>query len=155
MQNSLCLKRHWTPHMSMHKGAKTLSWPLVVQAIIFFGMGVYFILLRPSLLPEDYAFLKTSQADLEHKLALLPDWLSKVFTVMGGFMISNGILLAYIANQELTKRLTLILLLAALSSIGLMTAVNFLINSDFKWLLLLFNLPVFYIVLTNLRVRKA
>jgi hypothetical protein len=40
-----------------------------------------------------------------------------------------------------TRNARLVLALASLTSIGWMTIVNFMIASDFKWLLLVFNLP--------------
>jgi hypothetical protein len=63
---------------------------------------------------------------------------------MGGFMFATGVLITYIAVttfQQLAPGARSVVALASLTSIGWMTTVNFIINSDFKWLLLAFNLP--------------
>jgi hypothetical protein len=53
-------------------------------------LGLYFIFVRPALLPEDVRY---SGGDLQALQAVAPrlgDWLAKVFTVMGGFMSGAG-----------------------------------------------------------------
>ena len=74
----------------------------------------------------------------------LLNWLQKVFWVMGGYIFTTGLLIIFIALTSFRKRLRgafSIVALAGISSIGLMTVVNFMIGSDFKWLLLTFTLP--------------
>lgn len=71
-------------------------------------------------------------------------WLPRVFWVMGGYMVSAGLLTCYLARTSLRSRTPGAAWVAAFSglmSIGLMTVVNFIIDSDFKWLLLAFTAP--------------
>jgi hypothetical protein len=71
-------------------------------------------------------------------------WLRRVFWVMGGFIFTTGLLTTFIAIsafQQLGRAARSVVALAGLTSIGWMAAVNFMIDSDFKWLLLVFNLP--------------
>ena len=61
------------------------------------GLGLYFIFLRPALLPKDVRY---SGADLQASGALAPhlgDRLGKAFTVMGGFMVGVGVLVVCFA----------------------------------------------------------
>lgn len=59
-------------------------------------------------------------------------------------MFAAGVLTIYItvtAFQQTADGAPSVVALASLTSIGWMAAVNFMIDSDFKWLLLAFNLP--------------
>lgn len=75
------------------------------------------------------------------RLALpgLAAWLGKVFTVMGGFMTGAGVLVTYVALRVMPRQLPgtvgALVLVGALT-VGLMSAVNFALGSDFKWVLL-------------------
>lgn len=74
----------------------------------------------------------------------LSAWLKKVFWVLGGYIFSTGLLITYIANTSFNNRVKgafSIVTIAGLTSIGFMTYVNFIINSNFKWMLLAFTLP--------------
>lgn len=71
-------------------------------------------------------------------------WLPYVFRVMGGYMISTGLLTCHIARTSFRNSApgaAAMVAVTGLTSIGLMAAVNFFIDSDFKWLLLLFTFP--------------
>lgn len=117
---------------------------LTLYGIILMGLGLYFIFIRLPLLPEDSRFMSASLDDIQALLPGLLIWLRRVFWVMGGFMFSAGLLLAYVAQTAIRTRAGaawLIVTIAALSSTGWMSVVNFLIDSDFKWLLFSFNLP--------------
>lgn len=117
---------------------------LVFHGIILMGLGLYFVFIRPPLLPEDPRFIGTTLAEIQATVPGLLIWLRRVFWVMGGFMFAAGVLTSYIAVtafQQLTRGARAVLALAGITSIGWMAAVNFMINSDFKWLLLAFNLP--------------
>ena len=102
-------------------------------------MGFYFLLLRPPLLPEDIRFMALSDAQLDAVRPELEEWLSHVFQVMGGFVVATGALTitlattAYLAHQ---RGAGVGALIGGVASIGLMSAVNFAIDSDFKWVLL-------------------
>jgi hypothetical protein len=108
------------------------------------ALGFYFIFLRPPLLPEDPRFMGTTLAQVLATIPGLPEWLRRVFWVMGGFMIATGLLTCYVAVTSFRTRqpgAAFAVALAGLSSIGLMSFVNFDIASDFRWLLLSFVLP--------------
>ena len=117
---------------------------LVSQGVILMGLGLYFIFIRPALLPEDPRFMGTTLAEIQATVPGLLPWLRRVFWVMGGFMLATGLLTIYIARMaapHLPRGARLVVALASLASIGWMTIVNFMIDSDFKWLLLAFNVP--------------
>ena len=107
-------------------------------------MGIYFVLLRPSLLPEDLRYMKTSLSVMHDSAPGLSAWLQKVFWVMGGYIFTTGLLIIFIALTSFRKRLSgafSVVALTGISSIGSMVVVNFIIGSDFKWVLLTFALP--------------
>ena len=112
--------------------------------ILLIGLGLYFIFLRPALLPEDPRYMGTNLVEIQQTLPGLLLWLRRVFWVMGGFMLASGILTTYIAVtifQQLSPSARVWVTLTNLVSIGWMAIVNFMIGSDFKWLLLAFNFP--------------
>ena len=111
---------------------------------ILVSLGLYFAFLRPPLLPEDLRVMGTSLALIEATIPGLLVWLQRVFRVMGGFMFAAGVLTFYVAATGYRQRersAFLAVTVAGMSSIGLMVVVNFLIDSDFKWLLLSFAVP--------------
>ncbi|HEX9384691.1 MAG TPA: hypothetical protein VF918_00085 [Anaerolineales bacterium] len=117
---------------------------LALSGIIMMGLGLYFIFLRPPFLPEDHRYIGTTLAEIQATMPGLLMWLRRVFWVMSGFMFTTGLLTTYLAItafQRLTRNVRSVIALAGLTSIGWMTIVNFMINSDFKWLLLAFNIP--------------
>ncbi len=102
-------------------------------------LGLYFIFLRPALLPEDPRFMGTSLEALRIAAPGLERWLGHVFNVMGGFMVAAGVLTALLAWRFLAARASGTLLamsVAGLFSVALMSATNFILGSDFRWLLL-------------------
>jgi len=114
---------------------------LALCGLIVIGMGLYFALLRPAVLPEDARYMGTEISELRTAIPGLLDWLKKVFWVMGGYILTVGLLTFYVALtsfQSRTKGVFSIVTLAGLTSIGWMAAVNFIIDSDYKWLLLAF-----------------
>ena len=117
-------------------------------------MGLYFIFIRPPLLPEDLRYMGSSFQNVNNNITGLATWLQKVFWVMGGYIFTTGLLIVYISCTSFRKRLPGafgIVALAGISSIGLMTVVNFMIGSDFRWVLLTFTLPwVFALILYRL-----
>ena len=117
---------------------------LALAGFLLMAMGVYFIFLRPSLLPEDLRYMNITFPTLEDKIPNLQPWLQKVFWVLGGYIFTTGLLIIFISQSAFKKRVNgvfVIVTIAGISSIGLMTVVNFLIHSDFKWVLLLFTMP--------------
>jgi len=117
---------------------------LAFNGLMVMGLGLYFIFIRPPLLPEDPSFMGTTLTNIQTAMPGLLIWLRRVFSVMGGFMFATGFLTLHVARTTFRIHSTgtrLVIAMAALSSIGWMAAVNFMINSDFKWLILLFNSP--------------
>ena len=117
---------------------------LFLGGMLLIGIGLYFMFFRPPLLPEDPRFMGTSLEQIRTGFPGLLLWLPRVFLVLGGYMASTGVLTCYLAKTSFRTRAAGAAWVAALSgltSIGLMAMVNFMIDSDFKWLLLLFTLP--------------
>lgn len=128
----------------MNKRLSTASILLVCNGIIVMGLGLYFLFIRPPLLPEDPRSMETSMVQIQSAIPGLLIWLRRVFWVMGGFMFATGVSIVYIAVatfQQRARGARSVVILASLTSIGWMAVINFMINSDFKWLLLAFNLP--------------
>ena len=103
------------------------------------GLGLYFVLLRPALLPEDPRYIGSSLEQIRVALPGLERWLSRVFTVMGGFMAGAGLLTAFLAVTAVPARhkgTGMVLLLTGLATVVTMSWTNFALDSDFKWLLL-------------------
>ena len=114
---------------------------LTVCGIILMGMGLYFALIRPALLPEDIRYIGLPSEQFQATAPGLSNWLDKVFWVLGGYVFTSGLFTCYVAQTAFRERqrgVLSVVSLAGLSSIGLMVMINFLIDSDFKWLLLIF-----------------
>lgn len=102
-------------------------------------LGAYFIFLRPALLPEDPRFMGTSLEALRTVAPGLERWLGHVFNVMGGFMVAAGVLTTLVAWRFLAARASgafPTMIVAGLFSVALMSATNFMLGSDFRWVLL-------------------
>ena len=102
-------------------------------------VGLYFLLVRPPLLPEDVRYIGLSANELASVRPALEPWLSHVFRVMGGYILSTGVLTVTLAATAYCGHSRMAFfgaLVAGASSIGLMSLVNFAIASDFRWLLL-------------------
>jgi hypothetical protein len=116
---------------------------LALSGILLIGVGCYFLFLRPALLPEDIRYMQLTPAELQSVGPRLASWLTHVFRVMGGYVAATGVLaltLAVTAFRERNRWAVLGAIVAGVASIGWMAAVNFMINSDFKWVLLGFAL---------------
>jgi len=123
------------------------SWSsdvLALGGLILIGLGLYFTFGRPALLPEDLRYISTTLSEIRASVPGLESWLEKVFWVMGGYMLATGLLTSTIALTLLRERrrgMAVIVSVSGLSSIGWMAAVNFILDSDFKWLILGLALP--------------
>jgi len=102
------------------------------------GLGAYFILVRPALLPEDVRYIGFNPDYIERQLPGLKAWLGHVFTVMGGFMAGAGVLVLQLVRRGVWDGpgMTWTLATAGALTVVLMSAINFSIHSDFRWLLL-------------------
>lgn len=120
------------------------SWPFSAILLSVFGValvctGAFFMLLRPPLLPEDMRFIGLSLAELQAGQPRMAAWLPRVFQVLGGYAAASGILTVTIAATSFRRheRMALVGVLAAgVASIGWMVVVNFVLESDFRWVLL-------------------
>jgi len=114
---------------------------LALCGLILIGIGLYFVLLRPALLPEDTRYIGRSLEEIRVAVPGLLDWLEKVFWIMGGYILTSGLLTLYVALTSFRTRakgVSGIVALTGLASVGWMSVVNLVIDSDFKWLLLAF-----------------
>ena len=112
---------------------------LALCAIVLIGLGLYFMLLRPPLLPEDVRYVGATSEQIGAITPGFAEWITRVFWVLGGYIVATGLLTLTITRtsfRESSQRLSAVVAIAGLSSIGWMAAVNFLIDSDYKWPLL-------------------
>ncbi len=102
--------------------------------------GLYFAVLQPPLLPEDPRFMGTTLAQIRADVPGLENWLKRVFTVMGGFMAGVGVLTVFVATTAMRlglKGSSWAMALAGALTVGLTSATNFALLSDFRWVLLI------------------
>ena len=112
----------------------------LVCGVWLIALGLYFLYLRPALLPEDPTYIGSSPEAIRAALPGLEPWLGHVFNVMGGFMVATGAITVLAAYRFLARRergTFAALAVAGVASVALMSATNFLLHSDFRWLLLL------------------
>ncbi len=126
-----------TLSMTTHRRAS--AWILIGCGVWLVGLGVYFIALRPPLLPEDPRFMGTTLDELRAQVPGLERWLDRVFTVMGGFMAGAGVLTIVVATEAEQRRSSAAswaIAVAGALTVVLMSAVNFSLESAFQWVLL-------------------
>lgn len=124
--------------------APRISWPfssiiLVLAGVALVVVGLYFILLRPPLLPEDVRYMGLSAVQLDPIRPRLQGWLSQVFRIMGGYIAATGALtitLAATSFREHRWSAAIGAFIGGVLSIAWMAVVNFMLDSDFKWILL-------------------
>jgi hypothetical protein len=78
-------------------------------------------------------------AQLDAVKPQLASWLTHVFQVMGGYVLATGVLTITLAATSFRTHqwsAAIGALIGGAASIGWMAVVNFVINSDFKWILL-------------------
>ena len=112
----------------------------VVCGLWLVALGAYFLFLRPALLPEDPRFIGSSLETIRSAVPGLERWLGHVFNVLGGFMVATGVMTVLAACRLLARRergTWAALSMEGAASVGLMSATNFLLYSDFRWFLLL------------------
>lgn len=126
--------------MSAHIRTRHVSmWLLIACGIWLVSLGLYFIFLRPPLLPEDTRFMGSSLEQIRAAVPGLEGWLKRVFIVMGGFMAGSGVLTIFTARVAIPSRLTGVSWAIAMSgmlTVALMSSINFSLHSDFRWHLL-------------------
>jgi len=115
------------------------AWILTVCSIGLVGIGGFFMVVRPALLPEDARFMGSTTEEIYGAVPGLGSWLRHVFWVLGGYVATTGVLVLYVTNTGLrtgSSGALAVLAVAGTMSVALMSAVNFLIRSDFRWALL-------------------
>ena len=121
------------------KNHRVSTWMLMACGVWLVGLGLYFIVLRPPLLPEDPRFMGTTLEQIRAAVPGLEGWLKNVFRVMGGFMAGAGVLTLFVATVAMPLRLkgtSWALAISGALTVMLMSATNFALQSDFRWLLL-------------------
>ena len=125
--------------MTAHSVLLPLSkWFFVTCGIWLIGLGGYFMLVRPPLLPEDFRYLGSSAIQVEVLLPHLMSWLRNVFLVMGGFIAGCGVLTILVSARVVPQcrdGTGAVLVCTGLLTVVTMSWTNFLLDSDFKWLL--------------------
>src|SRR5262249_4270798 len=112
---------------------------LAGSGVLLIGLGLYFLFLRSTLLPEDIRYMNLTPAELQSIGPRLGPWLTHVFRVMGGYIAATGMLAVTLATTSFREHHPVAAfgaMLGGAASIGWMAAVNFMINSDYKWVLL-------------------
>ncbi len=130
------------------------SFFLSLGGFFLLAIGIYFIFLRPPLLPEDLRYMNITLIAVQNNISNLSIWLQKVFWVMGCFILTTGLFTMYVAQTSFrirTRGAFIIISIAGITSIGSITIVNFILQSDFKWALLAFTIPwllalIFYLL---------
>lgn len=115
------------------------AWLLTACGVVLALIGAFFLTLRPPLLPEDARFMGSTAEHIIGAVPTLTTWLRRVFWVLGGYIATTGVLVVYVASTGVrtgNAGALAVLALAGVTSLGWMSAVNFMIRSDFKWALL-------------------
>ena len=115
-----------------------ISWPLSAILLAFSGVmvmaiGLFFLFLRPPLLPEDLHYIGVSLPQIEAAVPRLLLWLPHVFRVLGGFALATGVLTVTLAVTSFRAHQLSAAVgasIAGAASIGLMAIVNVIIDSD-------------------------
>ena len=138
--------------VAMTRVDRNAGFWLTALGVLTVGTGLYFMLLRPPMLPEDIRF-----TGIEAPSPGLLTWLSIVFPTWGGFMTGFGILLTGIGAFLFTGRrawLRNATAVGVLVAFGRFLLSNLRLRSDFLWYIsLLFLVAVVTVVL--LVVRRA
>jgi len=118
----------------MDSGKNPLSGALIFAlGVLTLGTAIYFLALRPPLLPED---IRHSGIDIATLPPAFFDWLGVVFRSWGGFIAGFGIVLLGIGTFMLTGRtrwLSWATAAGVLVAFGRFVYGNTILNSDFLW----------------------
>ena len=115
-------------------------WIFISCGIWLIGLGGYFMFIRSPLLPEDLRYLGSSATQVEALLPNMASWLRNVFTVMGGFIAGCGVLVFFVSVRVVPQPVHgtgIVLGVTGLVTVATMSWINFALDSDFKWLLLM------------------
>ena len=76
---------------------------LALSGTLLIGVGYYFLVLRPTLLPEDIRYMNLTAAELQSFGPRLSAWLTHVFRVMGGYVLATGVLAVTLAGNIIPR----------------------------------------------------
>lgn len=131
---------------------KISGWLLLTLGVFTLGTGLYFVFVRPSLLPEDVVFTGIDPKVLPQQFL---NWLGIVFATWGGFTSGFGLTLIGLGASLITGTPVWLrwgAALGILTAFGRFLASNIIIESDFLWFIaLLFLLALAAIVSLLLR----
>lgn len=106
---------------------------LLVLGLLTMGTAVFFLVLRPALLPED---IRHSGIDPGTLPPAFLEWLGTVFRTWGGFIAGFGVLLLGIGGFLLSGRARCLYWATAIGAVvafGRFLFSNILLDSDFLW----------------------
>ncbi len=106
---------------------------LMTLGVLTLGTGLYFMAIRPALLPEDVRFTGVDPNLLPPQFL---EWLRIVFRTWGGFITGFGILLLGISAYLLTGQNAFLrygIAAGLLVAFGRFVASNILIRSEYLW----------------------
>lgn len=115
------------------------AWLLTACGVAPVLTGGFFLTLRPPLLPEDARFMRSTAERIVGAAPTLTSWLRRVFWVLGGYIATTGILVVYIDSTGVRSGdpgAVAVVSRSGVTSVGWMSAVKFMIRSDFRWALL-------------------
>ena len=104
---------------------------LLAIGVLTIGTAIYFLAIRPPMLPEDAHFTGVAVDEISPQMA---DWLSVVFQTWGGFMAGFGILILGVAGYLMTLRPSYLrwgAAIAVLVAFGRFLVSNIILRSDF------------------------
>ena len=106
---------------------------LLVLGLLTMGTAVFFLVLRPALLPEDIRHTGIDPGTLPPAFL---EWLGTVFRTWGGFIAGFGVLLLGIGGFLLSGRARCLYWATAIGAVvafGRFVFSNILLDSDFLW----------------------
>ena len=106
---------------------------LLVLGLLTMGTAVFFLVLRPALLPEDIRHIGIDPGTLPPAFL---EWLGTVFRTWGGFIAGFGVLLLGIGGFLLSGRARCLYWATAIGAVvafGRFLLSNILLDSDFLW----------------------
>lgn len=74
-----------------------VAWLMTVCGVALVILGGYFVLARPPLLPRDARYMGSPAGQILEAIPGLAMWLRRVCWVMGGYIVTTGVLVLYVA----------------------------------------------------------